>query len=283
MWHGGGACRHFGRIINADPAFFLSLSERRALETNAEEIGFALVFALVAVLYSSVGQVGGTGYVAVMALADLHPTVIKPTALLLNLLVAAIALARYARAGLLTWKTCYPFAILGAPFSVLGGVLNLSKEIYEPIVGVLLVAAAVQMFPTARAAAAEDRAADRDPPFLLALLTGGGIGFVSGITGIGGGIFLAPLVLSLRWVSTRRALAVSAAFNLLNSAAALAGAARTIPRLPAELPYWLVVVGLAGLYGSWLGVARLPASVSRYILAVLLASAGLRMLLATSD
>jgi uncharacterized membrane protein YfcA len=105
MWHGGGACRHFGRIINADPAFFLSLSERRALETNAEEIGFALVFALVAVLYSSVGQVGGTGYVAVMALADLHPTVIKPTALLLNLLVAAIALARYARAGLLTWRT----------------------------------------------------------------------------------------------------------------------------------------------------------------------------------
>lgn len=241
---------------------------------------FPITFGIVAVLYASVGQAGGTGYIAVMGLAGLGPDVIKPTALALNILVAAIGCIRFYRVGLLTWRSCYPFAILGAPFSVLGGATNLPAAAYQPVVGALLVLAAIQMIRSAQLATHFDRSARATPPFLPSLLAGGAIGFVSGMTGVGGGIFLAPLVLLIGWVKTREAAAVSAVFNLLNSAAALAGAWATVGALPGALPWWLLAVGLGGLLGSWLGSQYLPAPMLRYILAVLLVVAGLRMLLA---
>ncbi len=92
------------------------------------------VFALIAALYASVGQAGGTGYLAVMGLLGYGPEVIKPTALALNILVAAIGCWRFARLGLLTWRSCYPFAILGAPFSLLGGATHLPPWLYQPVV-----------------------------------------------------------------------------------------------------------------------------------------------------
>jgi uncharacterized membrane protein YfcA len=245
-----------------------------------EHPAFSIALAIIAALYSSVGQAGGTGYVAVMGLAGLGPDVIKPTALALNILVAAIGSIRFARAGLLTWRSCYPFAVLGAPFSVLGGVINLPASIYQPLVGAMLLLAAVQMVRSARNAEQLDRGAPSDPPFLFALLAGGGIGFISGITGVGGGIFLAPLILTFGWVSTRQSAAVSAIFNLLNSTAALAGAWAVLPALPANLPEWLLAVGIGGLLGSWLGVQHLPATALRYVLALLLVVAGLRMVFA---
>jgi uncharacterized membrane protein YfcA len=247
---------------------------------TAWDIVLLAVFGTVAALYSAVGQAGGTGYIAVMGLLGFAPDVIKPTALALNILVAAIGCVRFHRAGLLTWRSSYPFAILGAPFSLLGGAISLPPPVYQPAVGVLLLLAAVQMMRSAGGAAEADERAPRAPPFLLSLLTGGVIGLVSGVTGVGGGIFLAPLVLTMGWVSTRQAAAVSAAFNLLNSAAALAGVWATMPALPAQLPVWLAVVGLGALVGSWLGAHRLPPTALRIILAALLASSGLRMIAA---
>lgn len=238
------------------------------------DIVLPIAFAIVALLYASVGQAGGTGYVAVMAIFGLAPETIKPAALALNILVAGIACWRFHRAGLLTWRTCYPFAVLGAPFSLLGGATDLPAIVYQPIVGILLLVAAVQMLLTARNV--PDKEAATEPPFIPSLLIGGVIGFISGITGVGGGIFLAPLVLALGWIDTRQAAGASAMFNLLNSAAALAGAWATMPTLPSELPFWLIAVGLGGLAGSALGV-RLPARAMRLILAVLLLAAGLRM------
>jgi uncharacterized protein len=237
-------------------------------------------FALVAILYAAVGQAGGTGYIAVMGLVGFAPDVIKPTALALNILVAAIGSARFYRSGLLTWRSCYPFAILGAPFSLLGGAIHLPAKLYQPIVGALLLLAAFQMIRSARFAGLQDERAPNDPPFFGSLLAGGLIGFVSGITGVGGGIFLAPLVLSFGWVETRQASAVSAVFNLLNSAAALAGVWATMPALPESLPSWLASVGLGAIIGSWLGAQHLPPTVLRIILGALLLASGLRMIVA---
>jgi len=240
------------------------------------DILLPIAFAIVALLYASVGQAGGTGYVAVMGVLGLAPDVIKPAALALNVLVASIACWRFHRVGLLTWRTCYPFAILGAPFSLLGGATNLPAAIYLPIVGGLLLIAALLMLLSARGAPASEAAAE--PPFIRSLMVGGGIGYISGITGVGGGIFLAPLVLALGWISTRQTAGASAAFNLLNSATALAGVWATMPALPLGVPIWLLSVGLGGFIGSWLGARHLPPKAMRLVLATLLLAAGIRML-----
>jgi uncharacterized protein len=212
------------------------------------------IFAVIAALYASVGQAGGTGYVAVMGLLNYGPDVIKPTALALNILVAAIGCWRFARAGFLTWRTCYPFAILGAPFSVIGGATHLPPALYQPFVGALLLLAGMQMIGSAPSAAQDDRKTPTTPPFIPSVLAGAGIGFVSGVTGVGGGIFLAPLVLTFGWIETRQASAVSAVFNLLNSGAAMAGVWATMPSLPSALPWWLIAVAIGGFLGSWFGV-----------------------------
>jgi uncharacterized membrane protein YfcA len=117
------------------------------------------------------------------------------------------------------------------------------------------------------------------PPFLPSLRGGATIGFVSGTTGSGGGIFLAPLILLFGWVDTRRTAAVSAAYNLLNSVAALLGTWAWVSHLPTALPWWLVVAGLGGFFGSWLGGLHLSAATLRYILASLLLVSGAKMLL----
>lgn len=237
-----------------------------------------IAFAIVALLYASAGQAGGTGYVAVMGVLGFAPDVIKPAALALNILVAGIGCWRFHRTGLLTWRTCYPFAVLGAPFSLLGGATNLPGTVYQPVVGGLLLLAAAQMLLSARGAAAADQRAPAAPPFVRSLIVGGTIGYLSGVTGVGGGIFLAPLVLAFGWIGTRQAAAVSTAFNLLNSAAALAGVWATTPTLPPELPTWLISVGIGALLGSWLAAWHLPPTVMRLVLAALLLVAGLRML-----
>jgi uncharacterized membrane protein YfcA len=249
---------------------------RRLLTEALLESLLSPIFALVAILYAAVGQAGGTGYIAVMGLIGFAPDVIKPTALALNILVAAIGCVRFYRAGLL-WRSCYPFAILGAPFSLLGGAVHLPASVYHPVVGVLLLLAAFQMMRSMRFAGLRDENAPHQPPFLASMLAGSVVGFVSGITGVGGGIFLAPLVLSFGWVETRQASAVSAAFNLLNSTAGLAGAWATMPALPALLPWWLASVGLGAVIGSWLGAYHLPPKILRIILAMLLLASGLRM------
>lgn len=245
------------------------------------DILIAAGLAVIAILYSMVGQAGGTGYVALMSLAGFAPDTIKPTALALNVLVSALGCIRFQRTGLLTWRSVYPFAILGAPFSLLGGAFHLPPSAYQPVVGILLLAAGIQMLRSAKGSTALDKAAPDVPPFLPSLAAGGVIGFVSGMTGVGGGIFLAPLVLSFGWASTRQTAAISVVFNLVNSGAALVGAWATLPVLPPQLPLWLVCVGFGGLLGSWLGAMHLSARGLRLLLAFLLLAGAGRMIAAS--
>lgn len=238
-------------------------------------ITFAL--GLIALLYAAVGQAGATGYLAVMGLAGLAPSIMKPTALALNVLVAGIGTWHYWRAGRFSWRTFYPFGVLGFPFSLIGGAITLPSHIYFPAVGLLLLIASVQI---ARSAFAPPKPVEpeRQPPFLPALLTGAGIGLVSGMTGTGGGIFLAPILLMTGWVAMRRAAAVTAAYNLLNSAAALAGCYASLKSLPQALPLWMVATGIGAVIGSIVGSRFVPERVLRILLALILLTSGAKLL-----
>lgn len=237
----------------------------------------ALLFFVTAVLYAAVGQAGASGYLAVMGYFDTRPEVMKPTALALNTLVAGIGTLHFWRQGMLSWRIFYPFAILGFPFSLMGGAMHLSGEIYYPAVGIVLILSGSLMIRSAwrRKPAVAATAA---PPFVPALLTGAAIGLISGITGTGGGIFLAPIILTMNWVDLRKTVAATAVYNLLNSSAALLGAYATLRGLPSSLPIYLVIVGLGAILGSGVGSLYLPDRVLRLILALILLGSGVRLL-----
>jgi uncharacterized protein len=212
-----------------------------------------------------------------MGLFQLTPAAMKTTALSLNLLVAAIGTLQFWRSGLLSWHTFYPFGVLGFPFSLVGGAIQLPTQFYYPVVGAILLLSAVQMFRSARKRSARHSSPPAQPPFVPALLSGAVIGFVSGTTGTGGGIFLAPVILHMNWVSVRRTAAITAAYNLLNSAAALIGAYSILGSIPQALPVWLVAVGVGGAMGAFIGSRHLPESALRYILAAIHLVSGIKL------
>ena len=246
------------------------------MDTGA--LGLACAFFLVAALYTAVGQAGATGYLAVMGIAGFAPAAMKTTALALNLVVACIGTVLFLRAGRLTWRHVWPFAVLGFPFSMLGGAVQLPEGIFLPLVGLILIASAVQMARSAWRPQPVREGPSRPPPFLAALLTGAAIGFVSGTTGTGGGVFLAPMILAMGWATARETAATTAVYNLINSAAALLGAFAVWDRIPAELPLWLIAVALGGTLGAVIGSRYLPDRWLRGILAVLLLFSGLKLM-----
>jgi hypothetical protein len=243
-----------------------------------QELFFPVALAVIAAAYAAVGQAGATGYISAMGLAGYTPDITRPAALALNTLVAAIGVARFAQAGFITWRGTYPFIVLGLPVSVMGGATHIPTRVYYPLVGLLLMVAAWQMFRSAQSASASENSAPVHPPLAASMLAGGIIGFVAGMTGIGGGIFIAPLVLTLGWLGMRQTAGLSALFNLLNSAAALAGLWSTSLAFPKELPWWLAAVAVGAMFGAWLGIEHLPPRLLRYLLAALLLTGGLWML-----
>ena len=243
------------------------------------DLALAAAFLLIAALYASVGQAGASGYLAVMAFAGLTPVAMKTTALALNLAVAGIGTLLFLRAGRVGWRDVWPFALLGFPFSMLGGAVHLPAGVYYPVVGAVLILSAVQMARSAWRTRPPQAAAGRPPPFVPALLTGAAIGFVSGTTGTGGGVFLAPVILAMGWGTPRQTAATTAVYNLLNSSAALLGASAVWGQIPASLPLWLIAVALGGTLGAVIGSRYLSDRWLRGILALLLFASGLKLLL----
>lgn len=241
----------------------------------------AAAFFLVALLYSSVGHAGASGYLATMALLSVAPDVMRPTALVLNVLVASIATVRFYRAGCFSWRAFWPFAVTSIPCAFLGGTLTLPSPLYKAIVGaILLVAAAKLARDTMRLPA--EASADRSPrvrvPLGPALACGAMLGLLAGLTGTGGGIFLSPLLLLLGWADTRTTSGVSAPFILANSIAGLAGTFASLRALPSALPWWCAAVVTGGLLGAELGAKRLGTQWLRRLLCVVLVIAALKLI-----
>ncbi len=234
----------------------------------------ALVF-VAAVLYSMVGHAGASGYLAAMALVGVAPGVMKPTALTLNILVATVGTIQFARAGRFSWPLFWPFALGSVPLAFLGGSLALPVPLYKRVLAVVLLYAAYRLF---RTVAAGDE--PRPVPKAMAVGSGAGIGFLSGLTGVGGGIFLSPLMLIMGWADVRRTAAVSVAFILVNSISGLLGHFSSVRSLPAEIGILAAVALVGGFIGSTLGSRRLPSPVLRRLLAVVLLVAAAKLFLA---
>ena len=228
---------------------------------------------VVAFLYSSVGHAGASGYIAVMSLCGFAAHLIRPTALVLNILVASIAAFQFWRAGHFSWALFWPFALFSVPAAYLGGYLRLGAEMLKLLIGLVLLFSAARLFFRQR-----DPAETHSPSHTLAVGVGAGIGFLSGLTGTGGGIFLTPLLLFCRWTYTKRAAAISALFILVNSIAGLAGyvtSGQPIPQIT-----WLLAVAavVAGTAGSQLGSRRFPVRTISLLLATVLVVAGLKLI-----
>jgi len=234
----------------------------------------ALVF-VAAGLYSMVGHAGASGYLAAMALVGIAPAVMKPTALTLNILVATVGTVQFVRAGRFSWSLFWPFALGSVPFAFLGGSLALPITVYKRLLALVLLYAAYRLFRTATAAGES-----RPVPRPVAMASGVGIGFLSGLTGVGGGIFLSPLMLIMGWADARRTAAVSVAFILVNSVSGLLGHLSSVRFLPREIGILAGVALVGGFLGSTLGSRRLPNPVLRRLLAVVLLVASAKLFFA---
>jgi len=245
-----------------------------------DDLLLTLLIFIAALLYSTVGHGGASGYLAAMALFNLAPAVMKPTALVLNLFVAGVGTFRYARAGCFSWNIFWPFAIFSIPCAFFGGSYQLKDQLYRAILGIVLLFAAWRLaFKQSAHAPTEQKSI----PLSIALVLGAPIGLLSGLVGVGGGIFLSPMLLLLGWADVRKTAGVSATFILVNSAAGLLGLislGKGIQSIPHAILWWAPAALLGGLIGAELGSRRLTPLVMRRLLAAVLIVAGLKMLLA---
>jgi uncharacterized membrane protein YfcA len=229
---------------------------------------------VVALLYSSVGHAGASGYIAVMSLAGLAPAEIRPTALVLNVLVATITSLQFRRAGHFSWSLFWPFALLAVPLAFVGGSLGLPTRAFRILVGLVLLASAANLLVRP-----PPDFAGEPPSRPVALAVGAGIGLFAGLTGTGGGIFFTPLLLLRRWARAKPAAAASALFILVNSLAGLAGNVSSTRGLPGVALPLAAAVLIGGLTGSWLGSRRLPHLAIKRLLAAVLVVAGAKLVL----
>jgi uncharacterized membrane protein YfcA len=239
-------------------------------------LALAMGMLVAAFLYAAVGHGGASAYIAAMALAGIAPAEMRPVALQLNVLVAAIATFKFYRAGHFRWRLFWPFAASSIPAAYLGGAITLPGGAYKALVGAVLLYAGWQLWWSARSG--DELRPQRAIPVALAMAIGAALGVLSGLTGVGGGIFLSPLLLLCGWAGTKQTSAVAAPFILVNSIAGLAAGFVRNPALPPDYVWWLMAAVLAGGYaGAEYGSRRFANPRIRQLLAVVLAVAGAKM------
>lgn len=213
---------------------------------TTDTILLAALILLAAVLYTSVGHAGASGYIAAMALFGLSPSVMKPTALALNILVAGWATWTWTDKGrTLNTQALLPLVLGSVPAAFVGGAFQLSDQVYRGLIGLTLLAAGLKFLSHPKLKSDEPETPLPSVPRLPGLAVGIVVGLLSGLTGTGGGIFLSPLLLVLGWAGPRQASAIAAPFILMNSVAALLGNVAALQNVPKEL-FWFIPAALAG-------------------------------------
>ena len=234
---------------------------------------FLLILPFVSFFYASVGHGGASGYLALMALFSVTPELMKPTALLLNLFVAALAFYYYYKEGYFNKKLFLYFAIASIPMSIIGGYLEVDATIYKKILAVLLLFAILKMLNIF----GKESIIIRELKLWQGIVIGGIIGFFSGLIGIGGGIILSPIILLFHWGKMKEAAAVSALFIWVNSAGGLLGQLSSGVSLNIE-SFGLVAIALiGGFFGAYYGSKKMNNQSLRYLLAMVLVIACIKL------
>jgi uncharacterized protein len=236
------------------------------------------LFFIVAALYSCVGHGGASGYLALFALLGAASAAIVPIALTLNVLVAGIGFFNYWRSGYFSPRLLLPFVVGSVPAAYVGGLVDLPRTIFAAVLGSALILAAVRMLflREVRPVGSPQKPLSR---WAISLVLGLVLGLVSGVVGIGGGIFLSPILLFLQWADAKRTAAVSSAFIVLNSLSGLAG---HLSRGDVRLAPFLLVgatVLAGGMTGSYWGAWHVRPLLLQTLLGVVLLVAGIKLLL----
>lgn len=234
----------------------------------------AVLFGAVSLLYATVGQAGGTAFLALMAFASFPSNEMRPTALLLNIVAAIYSTWIFNRGSLVDWAKLEPLLVASLPTALIGGFIVLDEHVNKVVTGLVLASAAIALvFRGSR-----DGESDRQTPLWGAVTVGAMVGFVSGLTGVGGGVFLAPILIALHWASPKQTAALSAPFILANSAVGLVGS-MVIGQTPSPETWVYAIAALVGaMIGTTVGLRWLSQTVTRHVLAAILATAGLQLL-----
>ena len=238
-------------------------------------LSYLLIF-IMAFMYSSVGHGGASGYLAILAMLGASQIVMKRSALLLNIFVSGIAFIQYYRNGHFKFKLFWPFALGSFPAAFAGALIPLQDGTYKRILGICLIFSVIRLVIGVRQI--EDQNECRELKIWAGIVTGIIIGMISGMIGIGGGIILSPVILLFNWGKMKETAAVSALFIFLNSVSGLTGVLSSGIKIP-DLAYPLLGAAiLGGLIGSYFGSKRFDFQILKYMLAVVLVIASLKLI-----
>ncbi|MFN5324413.1 MAG: TSUP family transporter [Bacteroidota bacterium] len=240
------------------------------------DFSFLILLLLVAILYSSVGHGGASGYLALMALWGFAPETMRPWALTLNICVSLIAALQFFRKEAPDWKLFASLIIGSIPAAYWGASVQMDQDLYKKILGGLVIFQSIRLLIVN---SRTDYSSQKNPNYLLSILAGSTIGLLSGLIGIGGGIILSPLLIQLRWATMKQTALLSAGFIFVNSISALFALPTLSSLTDTNLLWALTVVIGGGLLGSWLGSSRMNHKSMRIILGIVLLIAGTKLLL----
>ncbi len=231
-------------------------------------------FFVVAFLYASVGHGGASGYLAVMALLGFSSGVMKPTALLLNVMVSLIAFVSFYRAKHFKQQLLWPLIAASIPFAFMGSIMPVSEALYKKILGIVLLLSIIRLVMDS-----SEKPLKPGPKWYVLFIIGAAIGLVSGMIGMGGGILLSPILLLMAWSNQKQTAAISSIFIFLNSAAGIIGQMKTGFDLSPQILIIIAVVLVGGTLGAYIGAEKLKSKNMKYILASVLVLAAVKLIL----
>lgn len=239
-----------------------------------EVLIFYILLFIVALLYASVGHGGASGYLALMAIFGMQADTMKSSALMLNLFVSLVAFIQFYKGGHFHFRSFLPFALASIPLSFVGGMIHIDSRIYKILLGIFFIFAVIRMLFF------DDLKSNKNvsPSLQISLLIGGGIGLLSGLLGIGGGIILSPILILFYGMNQKQAAAISAIFIFVNSLAGLGGQLTKGVNIDHQIYLYVVIAFAGGALGSFLGASKLNHNALKYVLSIVLSIAVFKLL-----